>query len=73
MGEREILIEAIKSINLRWNGMSNEIEKKKVEEYNREQRAKMQVGNGKIRIDDSMETDLEDTSWLIEKYKNKEK
>lgn len=52
--------------------MRDEIEKKIVEEYNNEQWAKMQVGDGKIRIDDSIETDLKDMAWLIDKYKNKE-
>ena len=50
--------------------MSNEVDNKIVQEYNKEQWAKMQVGDGKIRIDDSIETDLEDMSWLIDKYKD---
>ncbi len=52
--------------------MSEEFVQKKVEEYNKEQWTKMQVEKGKIRIDDSMEEDLKDMNWLIDKYKNKD-
>ena len=51
--------------------MSDEIEKKQVEEYNKEKWAKMQVGDGKIRIDDSEESYLDGTEWLINKDKDK--
>lgn len=52
--------------------MSNEVDNKKVEEYNKEQWAKMQVGDGKIRIDDSEDSFLEGTEWLTDKYKDKD-
>ena len=52
-------------------GLNENFEKKFFEEYNKEQWAKMQVGDGKIRIDDSIETDLKDMSWLFDKYKDK--
>lgn len=51
--------------------MNKNIDNKEVEKYNKEQSKKMDMGDGWIRIDDSVDALLEGTEWLDEKFKSK--